>query len=88
MPKRIEGRGPTLATVNEVERILRRADGPLSLNEIKRRMRAKAVQHSAVRATVDHLGRYGLVVEGSKGVMWVPPASPQLEKAIRSGRRL
>ncbi len=88
MPKRIEGRGPTLATLNEIERILRKAGEPLSLNEIKRRMRAKSVQHAAVRMAVDHLGRYGLVVEGSKGVMWVPPASPELEEAVRSGRRL
>lgn len=88
MPKRIEGRGPTLATVNEIERILRKARGPLSLNEVKRRMHAKSVQHAAVRMAIDHLGRYGLIVEGSKGVMWVPPASPKLEEAVRTGRRL
>lgn len=88
LPPRVEGRGPTLATINEVERILRHVEGPVSLNEIKRRMHAKAVQHHAVRLAVDHLERLGLVVTGSKGVMWVPPASPQLAKIIRAGKML
>jgi hypothetical protein len=87
-PPKIEGRGPTLATVYEVESILRKAGEPISINEIKRRMRAKSVQHSAVRMAIDHLGRFGVVAEGSKGVLWVPPASPQLEEAIRAGKRL
>jgi len=87
MPPQIEGRGPTLATINEVEAILRKAGEPLSINELKRRMRAKSVQHSAVRMAIDHLDRLGLVITGSKGVMWVPPASPQLLKIIHKGRR-
>ncbi len=88
LPPRIEGRGPTLATINEVEAILRKADGPLSLNEIKRRMRAKSVQHQAVRLAVDHLERLGVVGTGSKGVIWIPAASPQLLKTIERGKRL
>lgn len=87
-PPKIEGRGPTLATVHEVEAILRKADEPISINEIKRRMRAKSVQHSAVRMALDHLARFGVVAEGSKGVIWVPSASPQLLEAIRAGKRL
>lgn len=87
MPPRIDGRGPTLATIDEIEAILRKADEPLSLNEIKRRMRAKSVQHQAVRLAVDHLDRLGLVITGPKGVMWVPPASPQLLKVIEKKAR-
>lgn len=88
LPPSISGRGPTLARIHEIERILREADGPISVNEIKRRMASKGVDHKMVRLAIDHLGRYGLVVTGSKGVLWVPPASPQLAKAIRAGRRL
>ena len=40
MPPKIEGRGPTLATLHAIERILRDAEGPISLNEIKRRLAA------------------------------------------------
>lgn len=82
MPPRLAGRGPTLATIDEIEAILRKAGEPLSLNEIKRRMAAKSAQHQAVRLAVDHLERLGLTITGSKGVMWVPPASPQLLKVI------
>lgn len=87
MPPRIDGRGPTLATIHEVEAILRKAGEPLSINELKRRMHAKSVQHAAVRMAIDHLDRLGLVITGSKGVMWVPPASPELLKIIHKGRR-
>jgi hypothetical protein len=88
MPPAVRGRGPTVATLNEIERILRKADGPISLNEVKRRMHAKSVPHHTVRMAVDHFARFGLVVEGSKGVLWVPEASVHLLKAIRGGKRL
>lgn len=69
-PPPIEGRGPTLSTMHEIERILRAADAAISLNEIKRRMSAKAVPHHTVRTVVDEFKRLGLVAEGSKGVVW------------------
>jgi len=78
MPPKMEARGPTLATMHAIERILRTADGPLSLNEIKRRMAAKVVRHEAVRLAVDEFKRLGFVVEGSKGVLWVLNPSPKL----------
>ncbi|OGS50445.1 MAG: hypothetical protein A3K65_03640 [Euryarchaeota archaeon RBG_16_68_12] len=77
-PPKLEGRGPTLSTLHEIECILRDADGSLSLNEIKRRMSAKAARHSMVRQAVDELKRLGFVVEGSKGVMWVLNLSPKI----------
>ncbi len=70
MPPEIKGRGPTLATSHEVERILREAEGPLSLNEIKRRMSAKAVRHATLHQVINEFIRLGLVAEGSKGVLW------------------
>lgn len=69
-PPETEGRGPTLSTMHEIEQILRGAEGPLSLNEIKRRMSARAVRHSSVRQVVDEFKRLGFVAEGSKGVIW------------------
>ena len=78
MPPRLEARGPTLATMHEIERILRTADGPLSLNEIKRRMSAKVVRHGTVRLAVDEFRRLGFVVEGSRGVVWALNSSPKL----------
>jgi len=78
MPPKLEGRGPTLSTLHGIERILRDADGPLSLNEIKRRMSARATRHSMVRQAVDEFKRLGFVVEGEKGVVWVLNLSPKI----------
>jgi len=74
-PRPIKGPAPLLTTVHEVEIILRRADardeGPISLAEIARRMKAKSVRHSTIRACVDELRRLGFVTESpSKGVLW------------------
>lgn len=80
-PKRAAGPSPRLETVHEVESILRRAaardEGPLRLAEIERRMRAKSVRHSTVRACVEELKRFHLVAEDRvRGVMWVLHEDP------------
>jgi hypothetical protein len=78
LPPKIDGRGPTLSTMHEIECILREAEGPISLNEIKRHMSAKAVRHQAVRQVINEFRRLGFVTEGSKGVVWVLNLSPEL----------
>ncbi|MFH1821608.1 MAG: hypothetical protein ABH852_04110 [Methanobacteriota archaeon] len=86
LPPKIEGRGPTLSTMYEIECILREAEEPLSLNEIKRRMSAKAVRHKAVRQVINEFCRLGFVTEGSKGVVWVLNLSPELWTKGRARR--
>lgn len=76
-PPETKNRGPTLSTMHEIERILREAEEPLSLNEIKRRMSAKAVRHSTVREVINEFKRLGFVAEGSKGVVWSLNLSPE-----------
>lgn len=79
--------GPTLATLHEIEAILRdaadRGEGPLRLAEIERRMAAKRVRHATIRAVVDELRRYHLVTEGSGGVMWVFTSADEVWDAPR-----
>ena len=72
MPESVEGNGPTMATIVEIGRIVERArrEPPISLAEIGRRMRAKRVRHSTIRACVDFLENLGFVTVGSKGVEW------------------
>lgn len=86
MPAPFDGRGPTLATLHEIERILRTADSALSLNEVKRRMSAKAVPHATVRTVVDEFKRLGLVSEGSKGVLWTLQTDDAAWKRARHER--
>ncbi len=86
LPPKIEGRGPTLSTMYEIEHILREAEGPISLNEIKRRMSAKVVRHQTVRQVIDEFRRLGFVAEGSKGVIWTLNLSPELWTKGRAHR--
>lgn len=67
-----------MSTVYEIENILREAEGLISLNEVKRRMSAKAIRHQTVRQVINEYRRLGLVVEGSKGVIWTLNLSPKL----------
>lgn len=76
MPPAVRGPAPTLTTINEIEVIIRsataKAETPISLAEIKRRMKAKAVRHRSVRVCVDYLKRWGAVSEdpNGRGVEW------------------
>lgn len=85
-PPPVDGRGPTLSTLHEIERILRDADEALSLNEIKRRMSAKAVPHNTVRMVVDEFKRLGLAAEGSKGVVWTLTTDAEAFERARGER--
>lgn len=80
-PDRVEGLSPLLRTLHEVEAILRKAaaddEGPMSLAEIKRRMRAKSVRHATVRACVNELKRLHLLTEDPRrGVLWTLHEDP------------
>lgn len=89
-PEPSDGPSPTLATLHEVERILRKArardEGPLSLAEVERRMEAKQVRHATLRACVDELVRLGFATEDdAEGVLWTLHEDPQfwdLDEAV------
>ncbi len=80
-PHRLD-KGPTLATLHMIERLLRRSDHPLSLNRIKSRLPRK-VMHATLRAAIEHYKRLGCVTEGSKGVMWTLNADPAFWGAVK-----
>jgi hypothetical protein len=90
MPRPTAGKGPTLATVVEVGKILEgaRGEGPISLAEIGRRMSAKRVRHSAIRTSVDFLKQLGFVMEGTKGVHWTFNRDRRFWAAARRARPL
>ncbi len=87
LPESLEGNGPTLVTLVEVGQILEAAkhEAPLSLAEIGRRMEAKRVRHSTLRASVDFFARLGLVTVGSKGVLWTHTRDARFWAAARRG---
>ena len=84
------GANPTLETIEYIEAALRSADRPMSRNELLSILASWG--HSTTRqilnAALAFLGEQGVVAEGSKGLIYVPTASPALLKAIREGQRL
>ena len=83
LPRPLPKQGPTPATVHMVELILRKAETPLSLNQIKLRLPNK-VMHQTLRAVLEHYKRLGCVSEGSKGVMWTLNTNPEVWKRVRT----
>jgi hypothetical protein len=67
---------PNMKAYWKVEAIVRAAhardEDPISFEEIKRRMDAKSVRHSTVRACVAEMERQGNAVVVPDGVLWCP----------------
>ncbi len=84
------GANPTLESIEYVRSILRRAGEPTSRNEILRTLAAwgHSMSRQALNAALEFLAADGCVGEGSKGLIWVPEASPRLAKEISKGRRI
>lgn len=85
-----KGANPTLESIEYVRAILRAAEEPVSRNDILRVLAAwsHSTTRQSLNATIDFLAADGYVVEGSKGLVWVPEASPSLARAISRARSL
>jgi hypothetical protein len=93
-PPRLEfarrGANPTLGTVELIRSTLRRADCPVSRNELLKQLAiwGHSTSRPSLNAAIRFLAADGAVAEGSKGLIWVPEASESLREAIRSGPSL
>ncbi len=61
---------PTLKTVLMVEHAVKEADGPVSLEELKRKLRKK-VMDQTLRLILAYLEDKGSVLIGPKGISWI-----------------
>ncbi len=84
------GANPTLETIEYVLAALQKAGGPISRNKILATLArwGHSTTRPSLNAALAFLGDEGMVAEGSKGLVWVPEASPQLLEAVRTGPRL
>src|SRR5437899_10323225 len=85
-----KGANPTLETIEYVLSALQKSDGPISRNRILATLArwGHSTTRPSLNAALAFLGDEGMVAEGSKGLVWVPEASPPLAEAIRKGSRL
>jgi hypothetical protein len=84
------GANPTLESIEYVRAIFRDAEAPISRNDILRTLSlwSHSMNRPSLNAIIKFLAADGSIAEGSKGLIWVPDASPRLANAIRKGRRL
>lgn len=84
------GANPTLESIEYVRSILRGAEEPLSRNDILRTLAewSHSMGRQSLNATLRFLAADGSVAEGSKGLIWVPEAPPELAESIRKARSL
>jgi|SRR3989338_2325950 len=73
---------PTLKTVLMVEKALQEVDGPVSLEELKRRLRKK-VMDQTLRLILAYLEDKGSILIGSRGISWIENNDPKFLKFLQ-----
>lgn len=76
---------PTLKTVLMVEDALRNADGPISVEGLKRRL-PKKIMDQSLRLILVYLESKGSVLVGPKGISWIANDNPKFLKMIRKAK--
>lgn len=76
---------PTLKTVIMVENALKEADGPLSLEELKRRL-SKKVMDQTLRLILAYLEDKGSILIGSKGVSYIENKSSKFMNFVKKSK--
>lgn len=76
---------PTLSTVLMVEDTLRKQDGPVSLEGLKRVL-PKKVMDQSVRMILAYLESKGSVLIGPKGISWIANDNPKFLKMIQKAK--
>jgi len=78
---------PTLNTVLMVEKILKDAEEPISVAELKRRL-PKKVMHSTLIQILDYLQMSGKIIIGTKGILWIFTERKELDAMIKRGTEI
>lgn len=76
---------PTLKTVLMVEKALKDAGEPVSLEELKRKLR-KRVMDQTLRLILAYLEDKGSILIGSKGVSWIENNDSKFLKFIEKSK--
>ncbi len=74
---------PRLDTVLMVEEVLKKAELAISKSELQRRL-SRQVMRQTLNVILDYLEEKGLIMTGSKGVLWVHNESPKMKKLLES----
>lgn len=76
---------PTLKTVFMVEATLRKQDGPISMEALKRALPRKVMDQS-LRMILAYLESKGSILIGPKGISWIANDNPRFLAMIRKAK--
>lgn len=74
---------PRLDTVLMIEKVLKNAEVAISKSELLRRL-PKQVMRQTLNVVLDYLEEKGVIMIGSKGVLWVHNESPKMKNLLDS----
>ena len=75
---------PTLKTVLAIEEVVKKANSPISRNQILAKLQT-GVMRSTLNLALDYMEKRGMVLETKKGFIWTFNPSKKLEKAEEEG---
>lgn len=78
---------PTLKTILAIEEAVKKANTPVSRNQILARLPTK-VMRSTLNLALDYMEKRGMVLETRKGFIWTFNPSKRLERAEEDGLRV
>ena len=76
---------PTLSTVMMVESTLRKQDGPVTLEGLKRAL-PKKVMDQSLRMILAYLESKGSIMIGPKGISWIANDDPKFLRMIKKAK--
>lgn len=83
-----KGANPSLELLEYVRAILVQAGEPVSRNQIMAHLAqwGHSTNRPTLNAALDFLGQDGSVIDGSKGLQWIPEAKGKLLATLRASR--
>ncbi len=75
---------PNLKTVLEVEKIIKESQLPLTRYKIIKKLNNK-VMKSTLNVIISYLDNRGLILDGSKGIIWTFQFKDKLKERIKDG---
>ncbi|MBS3053429.1 MAG: hypothetical protein J4469_02900 [Candidatus Aenigmarchaeota archaeon] len=76
---------PTLKTVLMVEKTLKESDGPVSLEELKRKLKKK-IMDQTLRLILAYLEDKGSILIGPKGISWIENKNSKFLRFIEKSK--
>lgn len=78
---------PTLKTVLIVEDTLKKQDGPVSIEALKRAL-PKKIMDQSLRIILAYLENKGFIIIGTKGISWIVNDNPKFLEMIKKSKAI